>query len=234
MTSINRAGSNPTNAASVSWFVAFDDSVNGVTASNFTPVAGGGLGGTPVITAVFPLGPAPASQWMVTVSAGTGSGTIGLNKTSNTGVTDFAGNAMVQGNVTGQVYTIDRVAPAAPSTPDLTAATDSGSSSTDNVTRLGTTYTGTTSESGLTIRLFTGSLQIGSAFVAGTSYTVSDQTGFNNDGGYGFKVQATDAAGNVSGFSGEIIVFLGTATLPPAGASAIRTGSSTRSPSRSR
>jgi hypothetical protein len=108
VSSINRATSSPTNAGSVQWTVTFDESVSGVTAGNFTPV-NSGLGGSPAVTGVT----GSSTIWTVTASTGSGSGTLGLNKTSNSGVTDTAGNALTGGNVTGQVFTIDRAQPSA-------------------------------------------------------------------------------------------------------------------------
>src|SRR5207253_647731 len=108
----------PTNATSVQWTVTFSESVSGVTASNFTLV-NGSLGGSPAITNVAGSG----TTWTVTASTGSGDGTLGLNKTSNTGVTDTAGNPLTGGTVTGQVYTIDKTAP---TVSDVTSTTLNG------------------------------------------------------------------------------------------------------------
>lgn len=100
--SINRAGADPTNAASVSWTVTFSASVTGVSGSNFTLV-NSGLGGTPAITSVTGSG----NTRTVTASTGTGSGTLGLNMTNTTGVSP----ALTNLPFTGQVYTMDGTAP---------------------------------------------------------------------------------------------------------------------------
>ncbi len=106
VTSTNRSTSSPTNAASVSWTVTFADAISGLTSSNFALV-NGGLGGTPAITAVTPVGGAPATQWTVTASAGTGDGTLGLNLTNDTSLS----HDMTNLTFTGQVYTIERTPP---------------------------------------------------------------------------------------------------------------------------
>jgi CSLREA domain-containing protein len=106
VTSINRDGSSPTNAASVSWTVVFADALSGLTTSNFT-VVNGGLGGSPGIGTVSPVGSAPATSWTVTASTGSGSGTLGLDLTNDTGLD----HALTNLPFTGQVYTIDNAAP---------------------------------------------------------------------------------------------------------------------------
>jgi MSHA biogenesis protein MshQ len=95
--SINRAGADPTTAASVSWTVTFGTSVSGVSSSNFTLV-NTGLGGAPAITAVTGSGTA----WTVTASTGTGTGTLGLDMTNTTGVSP----AMTNLPFAGQVYSV--------------------------------------------------------------------------------------------------------------------------------
>ena len=106
ITSINRSGSSPTSAGSLSWTVVFANAVTGLTASNFTLV-NSSLGGAPAIAAVTPAGGAPATSWIVTASSGSGDGTLGLNLTNDTGL-DFA---LTNLPFTGQVYAIDRTAP---------------------------------------------------------------------------------------------------------------------------
>jgi len=105
--SINLADANPTSAASVHWTVTFSESVTGVDATDFTLAVGGGLGGTPAITAVTGSG----SSYTVTASTGSGPGTLGLNLVDNDSIKDAAGNKLGgtgtgNGNFTGQVYTI--------------------------------------------------------------------------------------------------------------------------------
>ena len=104
--SVNRSGSSPTNASSVSWLVTFDAGITGLTISNFTLV-NTGLGGSPTLTGVAPVGATPATQWTVTASTGTGQGTLGLNMTNDTGLSHDVTNLPV----TGQVYTVDKIAP---------------------------------------------------------------------------------------------------------------------------
>lgn len=111
--SIVRAGATPSNAASVAWTVTFSEAVSGVGASDFA-LQVATLGGTPAVTTVT----GGATAYTVTASTGSGSGTIGLNLIDDDTIEDSAGNKLGgagtgNGNATGQVYVIDRGAPAA-------------------------------------------------------------------------------------------------------------------------
>ena len=106
--SINRVGTTPTNAASVSWTVVFSESVTGVDASDFALVTTGAVTGA-TITAVSGSG----SQYTVTANTGTGNGTLGLNLVDNDTILDTSANPLGgtgpgNGNFTGQSYTIDK------------------------------------------------------------------------------------------------------------------------------
>ena len=93
--SINTAGANPTNTATVSWTVTFSTSVTGVNDTAFT-LAPSGLSGT-FITTVTGSG----TTWTVTANTGIGSGTLGLNQTGPGSV-----SPALTGMFTGQVYAV--------------------------------------------------------------------------------------------------------------------------------
>ena len=107
----------------------------------------------------------------------------------------------------GVVYRLaDGQAPAAPTTPDLDPATDTGTADFDNVTADDTpTFTGT-AEPGSTVKLFSDSAsQIGSATANAIglwSITASSLAG----GTHLITATATDAAGNVSDASAALTV----------------------------
>ncbi len=129
VTSINRDGASPTNAASVSWTVTFSESVTGVDAADFA-LATSGLSGSPAITGVSGSG----TTRTVTASTGTGDGTLGLNLVDNDTIIDAAGNRLGgtgagNGNFTGQVYTIDRTAPTVTSRSTAIGATPTNAAS---------------------------------------------------------------------------------------------------------
>jgi hypothetical protein len=100
--SINRTDPNPTGAPSVGFLVTFSDSVTGVTSGNFTVVTTGSVSGASILSVS-----GTGATRTVTVSTGSGGGTVGLNLTSATGIKDVAGNAMSSTGLpfVGQVYT---------------------------------------------------------------------------------------------------------------------------------
>ena len=197
--SINRVNRGPTNAASVQWTVTFSESVTGVDAADFT-LAASGLTGTS-ITNVSGSG----ASYTVTASTGTGSGTLGLNLTDNDSITDgtnrLGGTGVGNGNFTGQVYTIDKIAPSvtinqAAGQADPTSASTINftvvfSETVTNFTTGDVTLTGT---AGATTATVTGS---------GTTYNVA-VSGMTTSGTVIAAIAAgaaSDAAGNASAAS---------------------------------
>ena len=150
-------------------------------------------GGTTWQTATAAAGATTFSLAGVTLL---GSGTLKVQVENSYGM---ASTALVQ------AYVLDQTPPAAPTTPDLTAASDSGVSSTDNVTNVTTpTFTGT-AEAGSTVTLFDGVTAVGTA-VATASGSWSITTPALASGVQNFTAEATDVAGNVSAMSGALPV----------------------------
>ncbi len=207
VTSINRKDSTPTNAGTVRWDVVFAASVTGVGTGNFATVNGGSVTGSSV-TGVTGSG----TTYVVTANTGSGSGTLGLNFANDTGVSPATSNEPF----TGQVYTIDKTPPAAPSTPDLIAASDTGASNTDNITADKTpTLTGT-GENGSTVTLKSSIAgNVGTFVVAGGNWTIT--TPVLADGTHSFTATAADALGNSSAPSGVLSVVIDTTIAPPTG-----------------
>ena len=101
---------------------------------------------------------------------------------------------------------VDTTAPSAPSgAPDLVPVSDSGSSSTDNLTNDTTpTFSGTGGVPGDTVNLYANGNLIGSAVVGPDgSYTVTP-TNPLADGSYNFTTNYVDPAGNTSPFSAPL------------------------------
>jgi uncharacterized repeat protein (TIGR01451 family) len=122
--SITRASSNPTTPyASVSWSVLFDTSVSGVDASDFVLVQSGGAAGAS-ITSVTGSG----NAWTVTAATGTSStGTIGLNLVDDDSIirpvnTPLGGTGAGNGNFTGEIYTLQPLAPVLSKTSSTSSA----------------------------------------------------------------------------------------------------------------
>lgn len=113
----------------------------------------------------------------------------------------------------------DTGAPDPPSKPDLTDASDTGISSSDNITNINTpTFTGT-AEPGSTVKLFSDGTQVGSGpAAAGTGAWQITATALL-DGTRQITATATDAAGNVSAISSALPVLID--TLAPAVAAGV-------------
>ena len=111
--SINRSGTSPTNAATVSFLVTFSEGVTGVDTSDFSVVASGGVSGASV-TGVTGSG----STRTVSVDTGTGTGTVRLDLVDDDTIVDangrkLGGTGLLNGNRTGdQSYAVDKTAPA--------------------------------------------------------------------------------------------------------------------------
>lgn len=115
-----------------------------------------------------------------------------------------------------QTYTVDKQAPATPSV-DLVAASDTGDSRTDNVTKdITPTFTGA-AEAGSTVRLFDGAKVVGTVKAGATgrySFTASRLA----NGGHTITAKATDAVGNASAASAGLRVTVDSLApvVPPA------------------
>ncbi|MBR7889685.1 DUF4347 domain-containing protein [Marinomonas sp. A79] len=100
---INRDGAALTTADTATFTVSFNEAVTGVDASDFSLTAGA----TGNISSVIGSG----STYQVTVNSITGDGDLRLDlSTSDTGITDTAGNAISAGFTPGDTLTIDNTA----------------------------------------------------------------------------------------------------------------------------
>ena len=108
-------------------------------------------------------------------------------------VHDLAGNISVSSAV--QTVTIDTIAPAAPSAPVLTAASDTGASSTDRITNDSTPTVTGTNESSALVTVLAGTSPVGTHTTTSGSYSVT--TSVLADGGHTLTATATDVAGNL-------------------------------------
>ena len=223
--SITATGASHNNAASEQYLVAFSENVTGVVGSDFTATAGGTVTDTGIsVTAVS------ASAYLVTVNGVAGDGTLRLDlKSSGTGITDTAGNAISAGFTGGDVYAVDHTPPSASSittagvNPSNAAAetfTVTFSESVTGVTSADFTAasTGTVADTGITVTPVTGSV-----------YTVT-VNGVAGDGTLGLNLNAsgtgiTDTAGNAiaGGATGQVYTIEHT---PPVVSSVTALGSS--------
>jgi subtilisin-like proprotein convertase family protein len=130
--------------------------------------------------------------------------------------TDLAGNTS---GISDQLaLTIDTVPPAAAATtPDLDALSDTGISSTDDITRDTTpTFRGIAEANGI-VTLFSGATVLGTSPVdslGNWTFTVSAAVPLA-DGPHAITFRNTDPAGNVSGPSGTLNITVDTMIAPP-------------------
>lgn len=194
-----------TNADTLVFRTTFSEDVQNLDGTDFTVT-----GTTASITSVSGSG----SVYDLTISGGDlagFNGTVGLDLAAGQNIADLAGNNLPAGEpATDQTYTVDNTAPSAPSTPDMTAATDTGSSNTDNVTSNTTpTFTGT-AEANSTVTLSSdvnGNIGTATADGAGNwSITVSTL----DEGAHDITATAEDVVGNVSSASGALAITIDT------------------------
>ncbi len=105
--SVTRAGTNPTNAASVDFTVTFSQGVTGVDSGDFTLTTTGGI--TPGGISVTPVN---SSVYTVSVDTGSGDGTIRLDVANDGSILGESNSAPLGATfITGELYTIDKTAP---------------------------------------------------------------------------------------------------------------------------
>jgi large repetitive protein len=193
-----------TNASSVTFRITFSTSVTGVTASNFdlNPTVTGATIGT-----VSGSG----TTWDIQVNSITGNGFLGLRLANATGIIPPVASALP---ASGQQYTIDKVAPAAPVISSIT--TDSGTSNSDLLTNDTTLVISGTAEANSILTLTrVGTGVLGTATVGGGGAWSYDYTGTTlSEGSYTFAATTQDAAGNISADSANFVVNID--TTPPA------------------
>jgi large repetitive protein len=154
--------------------------------------------------------------------------TLTASDTLKVRVSDAVGN---HGTTYSQAYVLDTTAPAAPSTPDMTAGTDTGSSSTDDITSNTTaTFTGT-AESGATVTLYDtdGTTVLGTATATGGAWSITSSA--LSEGAHTLTAKATDAAGNVSSASSGLSITVDTTAPAAPGTPDLASGSDTGSSS---
>ena len=141
------------------------------------------------LAATAPVDPAVAGSWSASVDAS--SAAQGSRSVQAVAV-DLAGNSSTAAtlNVTRDTQL------AAPSTPDLAAGSDSGSSSSDNITNTTTlTFTGT-AEAGSTVEILVGGVSRASGTAdGGGNYSIAVNMS-GDTGGQSISARANDVAGN--------------------------------------
>ncbi len=145
-----------------------------------------------------------ANTWSLSGQTLAGSNTLKVK------VTDAAGN---DGTVSSQVYVLDTTAPAAPSTPDMTSGTDSGASSTDNITNNTTPiFSGTaTANSIVTLYDTDGTTVLGTTTSDGSgNWSITSST--LSSSSHTITAKVTDTASNESVASAGLSITVDTAS----------------------
>ncbi|MBX9269401.1 Ig-like domain-containing protein [Chromobacterium violaceum] len=203
-------------------------SSDGITDDNTPTVTGAAVAGSTV------------TVYVDGVSVGTttadGSGAWSYNFVSSLAdgghvITAMASSGGVNSGVSsGRSITIDTTAPSAPSGLALSAATDTGSSSSDGKTSNNQPTVQGTAEANSTVTVYVDGTAVGTATADGSGAWTYNLTSSLVDGSHSIRATATDAAGNVSGQSSAYNITVDT-TAPgaPAGlalSAATDTGSS--------
>jgi large repetitive protein len=126
--------------------------------------------------------------------------------------TDVAGNVSASSatiNVTVGV-TVDTTKPAAPPQPDLVAASDTGTSSTDNITKQNVPRFTVQAEAGSKVSVYDGGQLLGEVNASSTGTWNFQVTTPLTQGVHSITARATDAAGNVSAASSSLVITIDT------------------------
>ena len=198
-------------ASALSYTVTFNEAVTGVDTSDFTLTGTGTAAGS--ITSVTGAG----STYTVNVNSLSGDGTLRLDlKGSGTGIQNGSSVGIASGYTAGSTYTLDHTAPVAPSTPDMSVGSDSGISSSDNITsNSAPTFTGT-AEAGSSVTLYDtdGTTVLGTATATGGNWSITSSV--LSDGAHTLTAKATDAVGNISAASVGLALTIDTSFIAPA------------------
>jgi hypothetical protein len=180
------------------------DNITNVTRPTFTGTAAAGSTVT-LYDGTIAVGTGIATatgSWTVTTASSLANGAHSVTAKA----ADSAGNASAASAALS--ITVDATAPAIPSAADLMATSDSGRSTTDNITNIVTpSFTGT-AEAGSTVTLFDGTTAVGTGVATGGKWTIAASTLAN--GTHSITTKATDVAGNVSAASSKLSVTIDT------------------------
>lgn len=195
--SITRLDPSPTGASTVNFAITFSEPVTGVSTINFAP--GGTLTGT-----VDNIATTDGLTWTASISGIVGSGTIKLDLTDTSGITDIAGNSLFSDYTAGEAYQIDQSGPTIVCITRLDANPTSATSvqflvefdsQTSNVQTSSFSVTGTGTTSGTVSSVTSGG--------DGTTWTV---TVTSIEGQGTLTIALTDPAGIVDVFGNPMTV----------------------------
>ncbi|WP_420592151.1 Ig-like domain-containing protein [Bacterioplanoides sp.] len=213
--SVNLVGTPAKNAATVTYQVTFNESVNNVSTDDFVLDLSGNV---PAPTAsIASVSSASGTSVNVVVNSIAGTGNLRLDVRANTNITDDAGNGngtngSLAAYTSGEVHSLDREAPAVSAAPALDAASDSGVSSSDRITNDNTPTFSGSAEAGSVVTL-SSSIDgvVGSAIANAVNGSWSVTTNTLSDGNHNITTTVRDNAGNTSAASAATAVQIDTA-----------------------
>ena len=176
------------------------------TAPTGTPTIDVDQAGTTDITGANMSG--SGTTWTYSYTVNTHTGSTYVDGTATVSITATPGAGGSYGTPSNNTFTIDTQV-AAPGTPDLVTAYDTGTSTSDNLTSSTTPQFTVTCEVGSSVQLYKDSVANGSAGTCSSS-PVTLTTATLTDGTYSFTAVQTDAAGNVSSASSGLSVTIDT------------------------
>ncbi|WP_027330129.1 tandem-95 repeat protein [Marinimicrobium agarilyticum] len=208
--SIALSGTPNANASSVDFNVTFDESANNLSSDDFALTTTGSASGV-----IDTVSASSGTSVTVTVNGISGEGTLRLDLPSGTNITDNSGNSGVSAYTSGNEHTVDRVAPSAPSAPDLNAASDTGNSSTDNLTSETTPALSGTAEANSTVVITSDQDGTVASTTADGSGNWTATASTLTEAAHALTATAEDSAGNQSSPSGALTVTVDTSTSTP-------------------
>jgi hypothetical protein len=210
-------------------------------------------GAIPAVSLTSPANGSTASGTvsLTATASDSGTGLVGVQfrvGTTNIGIEDTSAPYSVSWNSTGVAdgthtlhavardvagnfatssisVTVDNTAPVAPGTPDLATSSDTGNSSTDNITATTTPQFTVSCVSGSTVQLYrAGSTLIGSGTCSSSTVTITSAT--LTEGTHTITARQTDLAGNISSASTGLSITIDTSG-PSVSITSPSTGSTT-------
>ncbi|MCW2808848.1 MAG: hypothetical protein JWQ93_2803 [Marmoricola sp.] len=195
----------PTNADTVQFTAAFTEPVTGFTAADVT-VSAAAAGASVEVTG-------SGAAYLISVTGLTQDGAITVSVGADAAF-DVAGRGNTASTDADATVTRDATPPSAPSAPSLTAASDTGTSTSDLITSDATpTFTGS-AETGSTVTLYDGTVAVGSGHAVDGAYTIT--AGTLSEGTHTLTTRATDPSGNTSPPSSDSTVTVTVDTTAPA------------------
>ncbi|MBK8615772.1 MAG: metallophosphoesterase [Anaerolineales bacterium] len=174
ITSIIRADTSPSGAASVNFIVNFSEPVLGLDISDFT------LSTTNINNATINNINGINSSYVVTVNTGNGAGTIRLDPALNNSITDFAGNMLDASSMpNNEIYTIEESIPRVISIVRANS-NPSNAASVDFIVKFSESVTGVDISDFSISAIDVNAVSLQAVSGSGDTYTVSVQTGFGD------------------------------------------------------